>query len=119
MQYDLMEKTTQVNPSALLLILEKIKNNTEVEAKPPSTIKPIKAEDKCKMESVDFHILKKPKQVGFSDKQCTLCKKTWQAVQSTILMTVASLIRMVLQSKGMGAQEAHKGMDTQTRTIQS
>ena len=32
----------------------------------------------------------------------------------TILMTVASLILMVLLSKGMGAQEVHKGMDKHT-----
>jgi hypothetical protein len=35
-QYDLTEKTTPVNTRALLLILEKIKNNAEVETKPPS-----------------------------------------------------------------------------------
>ena len=35
-QYDLTEKTTPVNTGALLLILEKIENNTEVEAKPPA-----------------------------------------------------------------------------------
>jgi len=40
--YDLIEKTTPVNTRALLMILEKIKNDTEVEAKPPSMIKPIR-----------------------------------------------------------------------------
>jgi hypothetical protein len=39
-QYDLTEKTTPVNTWALLLILEKIENSAEVEAKPPSVIKP-------------------------------------------------------------------------------
>jgi hypothetical protein len=39
-QYVLTEKTTPVNTRALLLILEKIESNTEVEAKPPSVIKP-------------------------------------------------------------------------------
>jgi hypothetical protein len=34
-QYDLTEKMTPVNTRALLLILEKIKNNAEVETKPP------------------------------------------------------------------------------------
>jgi hypothetical protein len=67
-QYDLTEKTTPVNTRDLLLILEKIENNTKVEAKPPSVIKPKGAEDKCKMESIDSHIPKKSKQVGFSDK---------------------------------------------------
>ena len=68
-QYDLTEKMTPVNTSALLLILEKIENNTEVEAKPPSMIKAKGTEGKCKMESFDSRIPKKSKQVGFSDKQ--------------------------------------------------
>jgi hypothetical protein len=74
-QYDLMEKTTPVNTWTLLLILEKIENNAEVEAKSPSVIELKGAEGKCKMESMDSHIPKKPKQVGFGDKQCALCKK--------------------------------------------
>jgi len=73
-QYDLMEKTTPVNTRALLLILEKIQNNAEVETKPPSLIKPKGAEGKGKMESTDSCIPKMPKHVGFSDKQCALCK---------------------------------------------
>ena len=74
-QYDLTEKMTLVNTRALLLILEKIENNAEVETKPPSMIKTKGAEGKCKMESIDSRIPKKPKQVGLSDKHCTLCKK--------------------------------------------
>ena len=66
-RYNLMEKMTPVNIRALLLILEKIKNITEVERKPPSVIRPKGAEGKCKMESIDSH--KNSKQVGFSDKQ--------------------------------------------------
>ena len=38
-------------------------------------IKPKGTESKCNMESMDSHITKKPKQVAFSDNQCTLCKK--------------------------------------------
>ena len=38
-------------------------------------IKPKGVEGKHKMESIDSLIPKKPKQVGFSDKQCALCKK--------------------------------------------
>jgi hypothetical protein len=57
------------------LILEKIENNAEVETKPPSVIKPKGAEGKCRMESIDSHIPKKSRQVGFSNKQCDLCKK--------------------------------------------
>jgi hypothetical protein len=74
-QYDLKEKMTPVNTRALLLILEKIENIAEGEAKPPSIIKSKGAEGKCKMESIDSHIPKTSKQVGFSDKQCALCKK--------------------------------------------
>ena len=66
---------TPVSTRAFLLVLERIKNNVELEAKPPSTIKSKEAAGKCKMESMDSCIPKKPKQVGFSDKQCTLCKK--------------------------------------------
>ena len=70
-----MEKTTPVNTWALLLILEKIKNNAEAESKPPSMIKPKGAEGKCKMESINSHIPKISKQVGFSNNHCALCKK--------------------------------------------
>ena len=66
---------TPVNTRALFLILEKIENNTKVEAKPPSMIKSKGAEGKHRMESIDSRIPKKSKQVGFSDKQCVLCKK--------------------------------------------
>ena len=82
-QYDLMEKMTPVNTRALLLILEKIENNAEVEAKPPSMIKSKGADGKCKMESMNSRIPKKPKQVGFSDKWCALCKKIWWVLPIT------------------------------------
>ena len=76
-QYHLTEKRTSVNTRALLLILEKIENNAdgEVEVKPPSVTKPKGAGGKCEMESINSCIPKKSKQVCFSDKQCTLCKK--------------------------------------------
>ena len=38
--YNLMQKTNPVSTRDILLIREKIKNNAEVEAKPPSVIKP-------------------------------------------------------------------------------
>jgi hypothetical protein len=57
----LTEKTTPVRPRALLWILEKIENKAEVDAKPPSLIKPKRAESKFKMESMDSPIPKKPK----------------------------------------------------------
>ena len=66
---------TPVHTRALLLILEKIENNAEVEAKPPGMINPKGAEGKCKMESINSPISKNSKQVGFSAKQCALCKK--------------------------------------------
>ena len=78
------------------------------------------------MESIDSRIPKMSKQVGFSDKQCALCKKHGGPYKSHNthdcrkwdLVTVISLIPTVLLSKGMWAQEAHKEMDTQTSTIQ-
>jgi hypothetical protein len=36
----------------------------------------------------------------------------------TTLVTVVSSILTVLLSKGMGAQEAHEGMDMRTSTVQ-
>ena len=76
-QCNLAEKTTAVNARAVLLILEKIENNVEVEAKPPpNVIKPKGAEGKLKMESIDVHIPKKSKQVGFRDKKCALSLQT-------------------------------------------
>ena len=36
----------------------------------------------------------------------------------TAIMTVISIILIVLLSKGMGAQEAHEGMDMLIRTVQ-
>jgi hypothetical protein len=73
-QYNLMEKTTPVR------ILEKIENNAEVEAKPPSVFKPKGTEGKLKMESIDSRIPKMSEQVGFSDKQCD---ETWWDIQIT------------------------------------
>jgi hypothetical protein len=60
-QYNLTEKMTPVNTRALLLILEKIENNAEVEAKPPTVTKPKGAEGKRKMESINSCIPKKSK----------------------------------------------------------
>ena len=77
-QYNLMEKMTPVNTRALLLILEKIKNNAEAETKPPIAIKPKGAEVKHKMKSINSCIPKKSKQVGLSDKHM---QKTWRAAQ--------------------------------------
>jgi hypothetical protein len=113
--YDLTEKMTPVNTRALLLILEKIKNNAEVETEPSSAIKPKGAEGKRKMEYINSCIPKKSKQVVFSDKHCTLCKKHGGPHKS---MTVVSIILTVLLSTGMGAQEAHKGTGMLIRTIQ-
>ena len=57
-QYDVTEKMTPVNTRALLLILEKIENDADVEAEPPSMIKSKRAEGECKMESIDSRIPK-------------------------------------------------------------
>jgi hypothetical protein len=53
-----MDKTIPVNSRALLLILEKIKNNAKVETRPPSMIKSKRAEGKCKLGSMDYCIPK-------------------------------------------------------------
>jgi hypothetical protein len=74
-QYDLMEKTTPVSVCVLLPILEKIENNTELDAKPPNVNKTRGAGEKRKMESSDSRIPKKQKLVTFSEKYCALCKK--------------------------------------------
>jgi hypothetical protein len=52
-----------------------IENNAEVETTWPGMIKPKGAGGKHRMESIDWNIPKKSKKVGFSDKQCILCKK--------------------------------------------
>jgi hypothetical protein len=74
-QYDLAENSTPVSTRALLLVLENIKNNVELDAKPASMTKAKGAEQKCKMESEDSRIPKKPKKVGWTEKHCMLCKK--------------------------------------------
>jgi hypothetical protein len=68
-------ENSPVNIRVLLLIVEKIKNNAELEAKPPGMITLQGAEGKWKMESIASCIPQKPKQISFSDKQCTQCKK--------------------------------------------
>ena len=75
MQYDLREKKSIVSTRGLLLVVKRIKKNTELEAKPPSMIKSKGADGKCKMKSMDFCTPKMPKQVGWSDKHCVLCIK--------------------------------------------
>eukprot|EP00804_Cyclotella_cryptica_P019333 CCRYP_006197-RA/>CCRYP_006197-RA protein AED:0.33 eAED:0.81 QI:0/0/0/1/1/1/2/0/425 len=74
-QYDLTENTTPVSTRALLLVLENIENNAELDNKPASMTKAKGAEQKRKMESMDSHIPKKPKRVGWTKKHCMLCKK--------------------------------------------
>jgi hypothetical protein len=117
-QYALMEKMTPVDTRALLLILEKIKNNAEVETKSPSMNKPKGAEGKCRMESIDSCIPLKSKQVGFSDKQCALCKKHGGP---HILHNTRDCHRYNPNGtpiKRTGVQEVHKGTDILIETIQ-
>jgi hypothetical protein len=57
-KYNLTENTTPVVTRALLLVLENIKNNAKLNAKPPSMIKTKGADGKCKIESIDARILK-------------------------------------------------------------
>jgi len=81
-QYNLSKNTTPVSTRALLLILENIKNDVDLDYKPTNPNKPKGAEGKCKMESIDSRILKKPKKVGWTDKHCVLCKKHGGAFKS-------------------------------------
>ena len=74
MQYYLTDNTTPVSTRALLLVLENIKNNTELDTKPPSMKKSKGADGKCKMELMDSRIPKIPKKVGWTNKHCMLCK---------------------------------------------
>jgi hypothetical protein len=70
MQYNLTEKTTPIISRALLLVLKNIKNNAELDIKPPSATKSKGADGKCKMELMDSCILKKS--IGWTKKHCVL-----------------------------------------------
>ena len=74
-QYDLIENNNPVSTRALLLVLKNMKNNAELDKKPPNSIKANGAGGKCKMESINSCIPKKPKKVGWTNKHCVLCKK--------------------------------------------
>ena len=74
-QYDLTENSTPISTRALLLVLENMENNVELDAKPASTTKAKRAEQKHKMELEYSRIPKKPKKVGWTEKHCVLCKK--------------------------------------------
>jgi hypothetical protein len=74
-QYNLTENSIPVSTRALLLVLENIENNVELDVKPTSTTKAKGAEQKCKMESENSRIPKKPKKAGWNKKHCVLCKK--------------------------------------------
>ncbi len=51
--------TTLVSTRALLLVLENIENNADLDHKSQIPSKPKGVEEKCKMESSDYHIPKK------------------------------------------------------------
>ncbi len=74
-QYDLSKNTTPVSTRALLLILENIENNSNLDYKSPNLYKSKGAEGKHKMESIDSLIPKKPKKVGWTNKDCIFSKK--------------------------------------------
>ena len=117
-QYDLTETTTPVNTRALLLILEKIENKAEVEAKPPSAIKPKGAKGKCKMESIDSCIPKKSKQeIILVISTVPYARNMAGHTNHTTLVTVVSIIPAVLPSKGMGARVVQKGTDMLIRAV--
>jgi hypothetical protein len=69
------------------------------------------------MESIDSHIPKKSKHIGFSDKHCALCMKHGGPHKSHNTHDCHKNNSNGL-SKGMGVQEVHKRMDMLIRTIQ-
>ena len=75
-QYDLMENSTPVSTRALLMVLENIESNVELDDKPPSKDKAKGANSKRKAESNNSRNPKKAKK-GWTEKHCSLCKKTW------------------------------------------
>ena len=68
------KNTTLVSIRTLSLILETIKNNADLDYKSLNLNKSKGAEGKCKRESIDSRIPKKPKKVGWTDKHCVLWK---------------------------------------------
>jgi hypothetical protein len=80
-QYDLTEKTTPVSTRALLLILEKIENNAELDAKPPSGNKMNGSGEKCKMESTDARIPQKAQVSHFLQEVLCPMQETRRAAQ--------------------------------------
>ena len=64
----------KVSTRALLLDLENNQNNTELDYK-SQNLNRLKGNAKCKMESNNYQIPKKPKNVGWTNKRCILCKK--------------------------------------------
>ena len=102
--YELTENTMPVSTRALLLVLENIKNTAELDAKSSSANKAKGADGKCKIESMDSPICKNPKKVGWTEKHCMLCKKMEGCMRVTTGVTTIILTKMVLQSRGMGAQ---------------
>ena len=63
-QYNLTENTNFISTIALVLILENIENNANLEYKSQNPNKSKGIERKCKMESNNSWILKKPQEFG-------------------------------------------------------
>jgi hypothetical protein len=63
-----------------------------------------RADWKCKMESMDSRIPKKPKKVSWIDKHCVLCKKHGGSHKSHSTRDRRHIIKTILASKRMGAQ---------------
>ena len=84
---------------------------------PPRVIKSEGAERTCRMESIDSQIPKKSKEVGFSDKHYTTCKKHGAPYKSHNTHDCHKSIPTVLKSKGMGMQAVHKETDMLITTV--
>ena len=82
-------------------------------------IKPKGAEGKYKMESIDSHIPKRSKQVGFSDKQGALCKKRGGHYKLHNTHDYHKFDPDSTPIKRNGAQVAHEGTDITTRTVET
>ncbi len=76
-----MENTTPVSTRALLLVLDNIKNTAEADYNAQNPTRTKGADGKCKMESIDSRIPKKPKKVDWTNKHYFHCKKHGGGIQ--------------------------------------
>ena len=100
----LTENTTPVSTRALLLVLKNIKNNAEVDYKAHNLTKMTGVKGKCKMESINSWILKKSKNVSWTNKHEFYARNMWAHSKATTCTTVYILTKTAPRSKVMGVQ---------------